>query len=164
MRENRLINQPIPSLLKELAIPASVGIFFNTLYNVVDTFYAGLISTQAVAGLSMSFFLYFVVVGVGFGFGSAITALIGNSLGRKKVFLGTLYAHKGIFFIVLLGSILAILGFLSAPWLLGVLGAEKEYLPLASSYSYYFVSNTIFYEYLWAKCDFGGSWGYKKLP
>lgn len=134
MRENRLINQPIPSLLKELAIPASVGIFFNTLYNVVDTFYAGLISTQAVAGLSMSFFLYFVVVGVGFGFGSAITALIGNSLGRKKVFLGTLYAHKGIFFIVLLGSILAILGFLSAPWLLGVLGAEKEYLPLASSY------------------------------
>jgi putative MATE family efflux protein len=134
LRENRLITQPIPTLLKDLAIPASTGIFFNTLYNVVDTFYAGLISTEAVAGLSMSFFLYFVVVGVGFGFGSAITALIGNSLGRKKIFLGTLYAHKGILFVILLGSVLALIGYVSAPWVLGVLGAEEAYLPLASTY------------------------------
>lgn len=134
MRENGLISKPIPTLLKELAIPASTGIFFNTLYNIVDTFYAGLISTEAVAGLSMSFFLYFVVVGVGFGFGSAITALIGNSLGRKKIFLATLYAHKGILFIVLLGSFLSLVGYASAPWVLGILGAEDAYLPLASTY------------------------------
>lgn len=134
MRENRLITQPIPTLVKDLALPASIGIFFNTLYNVVDTFYAGLISTEAVAGLSMSFFLYFVVVGIGFGFGSALTALIGNSLGRKKIFLSTLYAHKGILFIILLGTLLAFLGYLFAPLVLKVLGAKESYLPLASVY------------------------------
>jgi len=134
LRENRLITQPIPTLVKDLALPASIGIFFNTLYNVVDTFYAGLISTEAVAGLSMSFFLYFVVVGIGFGFGSALTALIGNSLGRKKIFLSTLYAHKGILFIILLGTLLAFLGYLFAPLVLKVLGAKESYLPLASVY------------------------------
>ncbi|NLC27195.1 MAG: MATE family efflux transporter [Campylobacteraceae bacterium] len=134
MRENQLITRPVPRLLRELAIPAITGILFNTLYNVVDTFYAGLISTQAVAGLSMSFFLYFAVVGVSFGFGSAITALIGNSLGRKKVFLGTLYAHKGIVFVVLIGSVLAFFGAWSAPWVLKAVGAEDSYLPLALEY------------------------------
>ncbi|MBE0495504.1 MAG: MATE family efflux transporter [Campylobacterales bacterium] len=134
MRDNRLITQPIPKLLKELAIPASTGILFNTLYNVVDTFYAGLISTEAVAGLSVSFFLYFAVVGVGFGFGSAITALIGNALGKKRPFLATLYAHKGLVFVVVLGSVLALLGAWSAPWVLRALGAQENYLPLALAY------------------------------
>lgn len=134
MRQNRLTTEPIPKLLKELAIPASTGILFNTLYNVVDTFYAGLLSTEAVAALSMSFFLYFAVVGVGFGFGSAITALIGNALGKKKVFLSTLYAHKGVVFVVLLGSVLAVMGWWSAPWVLTALGTEAVYLPLALAY------------------------------
>lgn len=134
MRKNELIEKPIPKLLKELAIPAITGVLFNTLYNVVDTFYAGLISTEAVAGLSISFFLYFAVVGVGFGFGAAITALIGNSLGKKRVFLGSLYAHKGIVFVLLLGSILAVLGYIFAPWVLKSVGAEDNYLPLALEY------------------------------
>lgn len=55
MRKNqKLITDDIPSLIKQLAIPASTGMFFNTMYNVVDTFYAGLISTQAIAALSLS--------------------------------------------------------------------------------------------------------------
>ena len=35
----------ISKLIKQIALPASIGFFFNTMYNVVDTFYAGLIST-----------------------------------------------------------------------------------------------------------------------
>ena len=37
-----------------MAVPAGTGLLFYTLYNVVDTFYAGLISTEAIAGLSIS--------------------------------------------------------------------------------------------------------------
>lgn len=60
MRKNqKLITDDIPSLIKQLAIPASTGMFFNTMYNVVDTFYAGLISTQAIAALSLSFMIFF---------------------------------------------------------------------------------------------------------
>ena len=38
-----------------MAVPAGTGLLFYTLYNVVDTFYAGLISTEAIAGLSISY-------------------------------------------------------------------------------------------------------------
>jgi Na+-driven multidrug efflux pump len=69
LRKNqKLITDDIPSLIKQLAIPASTGMFFNTMYNVVDTFYAGLISTQAIAALSLSFMIFFLIIGTGYGF------------------------------------------------------------------------------------------------
>ena len=46
------INTPIPPLIRRLAIPTSAGFFFNTIFNVVDTIYAGQISTLAQAGLA----------------------------------------------------------------------------------------------------------------
>ena len=55
-----LLNDDVPSLLKQIAIPASTGMFFNTMYNVVDTFYAGLISTEAISALSLSFMIFFI--------------------------------------------------------------------------------------------------------
>ena len=45
----------IKKQLINMAIPAGTGLFFYTLYNIVDTFYAGLISTEAVAGLAISY-------------------------------------------------------------------------------------------------------------
>ena len=38
------------------------------MYNVVDTFYAGLISTQAVSALTLSFMIFFLIIGFGIWF------------------------------------------------------------------------------------------------
>ncbi len=129
-----LTTQNIPSLIKQLTIPASVGMFFNTMYNVVDTFYAGLISTQAIAALSLSFMIFFLIIGFGYGFSSAITALLGNALGKKKYKLASIYAHKGLIFVPLIGLILSIVGYFTAPFLFMLLGAKEEYLQISIDY------------------------------
>ena len=129
-----LTTQDIPSLIKQLTIPASVGMFFNTMYNVVDTFYAGLISTQAIAALSLSFMIFFLIIGFGYGFSSAITALLGNAIGRKKYKLASIYAHKGLIFVPLIGLVLSIVGYFTAPWLFMLLGAKEEYLQISIDY------------------------------
>ena len=136
MRKNtqHLTTQNIPSLIKQLAIPASVGMFFNTMYNVVDTFYAGLISTQAIAALSLSFMIFFLIIGFGYGFSSAITALLGNALGKKRYKLASIYAHKGLFFVPIIGLGLAIIGYYSSPFLFKLLGAQDEYLQISLDY------------------------------
>jgi len=36
-----LTKDPISSLIKKIAIPASVGTFFQTMFNIVDSFFAG---------------------------------------------------------------------------------------------------------------------------
>ena len=129
-----LTTQDIPSLIKQLTIPASVGMFFNTMYNVVDTFYAGLISTQAIAALSLSFMIFFLIIGFGYGFSSAITALLGNALGKKRYKLASIYAHKGLIFVPLIGLVLSIVGYFTAPWLFMLLGAKEEYLQISIDY------------------------------
>jgi Na+-driven multidrug efflux pump len=50
-----LLKDNIPKLVRKLAVPAMVGTLFQTLYNVVDTFFAGKISPEALSALSKSF-------------------------------------------------------------------------------------------------------------
>lgn len=140
-----LITDDIPKLIKQIAIPASTGMFFNTMYNVVDTFYAGLISTEAISALSLSFMIFFTVIGLGYGFSSAITALIGNANGRDKHFLASLYAHKGIFFMQMLAVILTIVGFATSPYLFKLLGASGAYLDISLEYMNIILMGTIFF-------------------
>ncbi len=140
-----LTTQEIPKLLRQLAIPASTGMFFNTMYNVVDTFYAGLISTQAVAALSLSFMIFFTIIGFGYGFSSATTALIGNWFGKRRYNLASLYAQKGLVFIPLLGIILTILGVIFSPSLFVLLGAKEEYLQDAITYINPILYGSIFF-------------------
>ena len=136
MRKNSqtLTTQSIPTLIKQLAIPASIGMFFNTMYNVVDTFYAGLISTQAISALTLSFMIFFLIIGFGYGFSSAITALLGNALGKKRYKLASIYAHKGLVFVPLIGLTLSIIGYFFAPSLFMFLGAKDEYLQISLDY------------------------------
>ncbi len=133
---HELTTKEIPFLIKQLAIPASTGMFFNTMYNVVDTFYAGLISTQAVAALSLSFMLFFMIIALGYGFSSAITALIGNALGKNKYHLASIYAHKGILFIPLIGFLLMIIGFVTSKDIFLLLEAKENYLQICLDYMY----------------------------
>ena len=115
------------------------------MYNVVDTFYAGLISTEAISALSLSFMIFFTVIGLGYGFSSAITALIGNASGKNKHFLASLYAHKGIFFMQLLAVILTIIGFVTSPYLFKLLGASGHYLDISLDYMNVILAGTIFF-------------------
>ena len=80
-RERNLVRGSIPDHFKALAIPAGIGMLFNTLYNVVDTFFAGMISTDAQAGLSVSFTVFFILIAFGIGLGQGISALVGTSIG-----------------------------------------------------------------------------------
>lgn len=134
MNSNELITAPILELLKKIAIPASVGFFFNTMYNVVDTFYAGLISTEAIAALSLSFPIFFLVIAFGSGLGSGATALISNSLGEGDTQSASRYAVQSISYSFIVAVILSLVGVAAAPFLFGILGAFGEYLVLAMEY------------------------------
>ncbi|HDY86219.1 MAG TPA: hypothetical protein ENH74_11160 [Methylophaga sp.] len=79
-----LIRDPIPQLLRKIAIPASVGMFFNTMYYVVDNFYAGMLSSTALAGISLAAPIYFMGLAISIGVGQGTSALVGNSLGAAR--------------------------------------------------------------------------------
>lgn len=129
-----LITDPIPKLLTRLAVPVGTGFFFNTMFNVVDTFYGGLISTLALAALSLSFPLFFIILAVGAGTSMGATALIGHALGAGKREEAELYAAQAISFTLIHAALLTAAGFAAAPALFRLLGASGEYLSLALEY------------------------------
>ena len=61
VRDNPLLTQPVAVLIRRIGIPVGIGAFFNTMFNVVDTFYGGAISDQALAALSLSRFPFFLL-------------------------------------------------------------------------------------------------------
>ena len=67
-----LTKDPIWHLLSKVTIPASVGSLFQTFYNLVDTWFAGRISAEAIAAIAKSFPIYFVIIAVGVGIGACL--------------------------------------------------------------------------------------------
>jgi putative MATE family efflux protein len=126
MKAASLTEAPIGKLIAQLAIPGALGFFFHTMFNVVDTFYAAQISSNALAALSLSFPLYFCVVALGLGFGNAATALVGHSLGASN----HTQAKQLTAQVITLNTILSILigfgGYLSMSPLIESLGMPKD--------------------------------------
>ena len=134
-----LTSRPVPALVRRLTVPASIGYFFNTMYNVVDTYFGGLISTKALASLSLSLPVFFIIIAMGSGISTGTTALIANALGTGKKVEAKRLAVQGITFGVITGLALTCIGLYVSPVLFRVLGASAEYLDTALIYM-----NTIF--------------------
>lgn len=129
-----LTTAPIPHLIRSLAIPAGTGFFFNTMFNVVDTWYAGKISTSALAALSLAFPVFFIILAVGSGIGSGATSLIGNAIGAGDRDDAHAYVLQTFSFGLLHALTLSIAGFLLSPTIFRLMGASGDYLLLAGNY------------------------------
>ncbi|MFZ3046828.1 MAG: MATE family efflux transporter [Desulfatirhabdiaceae bacterium] len=140
-----LTQKPIPTLIRTIAVPASIGFFFNTMYNVVDTYYGGQLSTDALAALSLSFPVFFMIIALGSGIATGTTALISNAIGeddREKAFV---YIGQAISFTVLIAIAMTIIGWLISPGLFKILGARDQYLTLGLSYMNIILLGTVFF-------------------
>lgn len=131
--------------IRRITIPASVGLVFNTLFNVVDTIYAGRLSTEALAGMSLSFPVFFIMLAVASGLGSGSTALKSNALGEKDHKKFHDYLFNATVVGILLSVILMILGNIISRSLLGLMGAEGEALEQAARYLVVIFYGTIFF-------------------
>ncbi len=85
MASESLTTGPLSGHIRRIALPMSIGFFFNTMYNVVDSFYAGRISTEALAAMALSFPVFFIIIAISEGLARGATALIANAIGAKDL-------------------------------------------------------------------------------
>jgi putative MATE family efflux protein len=129
-----LTKRPIPEVIRQVAIPASIGLFFNTMFNVVDTWWAGRIDTEAVAALSLSLPVYFIITSLASGIGTGSTALIGSALGARNRKEASLVAVQMLSFGIFVSLFLAWFGLTFAPNIFSWLGAKGSYLETCLAY------------------------------
>jgi putative MATE family efflux protein len=129
-----LTSSPIGRLLKQIAIPSMIGSLFQTLFNLVDTFYAGKISPEALAALAKSFPLYFVIVSAGIGIVAGCNSLMANSLGANNRLAASIYAYNGIAYAILLSIFITFIGKFFSYDILKIMGSTHESIILAKEY------------------------------
>jgi len=134
MHTTDLTTASVPALVRRLAIPAGTGFFFNTMFNVVDIWYGGQLSTTALAAMSLSFPVFFILLAIGTGISTGATALIGNALGRNEREEARCFVLQALSFALLHALALCALGILFSPAIFTSMGASGDYLDLALGY------------------------------
>ena len=140
-----ITSNPISKLLKEIAIPASIGSLFQTLFNIVDTFFAGKISPEALAALAKSFPLYFLIISAGIGIVAGANSLIANSLGERNKIAASIYTYNTLTYALIVGLVITFLGLFFSYDLLKFMGSNQESIMLAKQYTDIIFSGTLIF-------------------
>lgn len=67
-----------------MAIPLAVGMMLNNLYNIVDAFWLGRLSKEALGAPGVSMPLIFMAIAFSMGFGAAGTAMVAQHVGARQ--------------------------------------------------------------------------------
>ena len=114
--------------------PASVGTLFQTLYTIVDTFYAGKISPEALSALSKSFPIYFLIIATSIGVTVAGTSLIGSCIGEKNEKNVLNYFGNVIIYSIIISIVVSILGFAFGEKIFLLMNSSQEVTILGLEY------------------------------
>ena len=133
--ENMLDDNRIGRLLLKLSLPAFLGMFVISLYNVIDTIFIGhYVGSLGIAGLSIVFPVQMLSMGVGMltgiGGSSLISRLIGaDNTRRAEHALGNVITAT-----IVLSFILTLVGLSNVDFWLKLMGASDTILPYARDY------------------------------
>lgn len=144
-RERLLATEPIPRLLARMAIPATIAMGVNALYNVVDTIFIGRgVGSLAIGGLSVAFPIQLIVIATGLLFGIGGASVISRALGagdRERA------RHAaGTAFVLAMGSALAItaVGLAFVTPILRFFGATPDLIEYSREYITTILPGSIF--------------------
>ncbi len=130
-----LTSSPILKLLTQIAIPSMTGSLFQTLFNLIDTFYAGKISPEALAALAKAFPLYFIIISAGIGIVAGCNSLIANSLGSNNKVAGSIYSYHSIIYAFFLSIFIMLIGTFFSYDILKFMGSTQESIALSKEYT-----------------------------
>lgn len=129
-----LTTGPIGSHLLALAVPAAMGMIFNTLYNLTDFWFAGKLSDNALAGVSIAGSVFFLILSGSFGMQTGTTAIIATEVGKGNTESVISWLDQATGLGLMLSVLCLTLGLIFADPLITFLGAEPQVLPFAKNY------------------------------
>ena len=129
-----LTKDNIPTLIRQIAIPSSIGTLFQTLYNIVDVKFAGLISPDAITAIAKSFPIYFIIIGFTAGLSIGVTALISNAIGKNDEKKASLLLAQAILTSLIISFLVTLVGIYGTGPILKFLKTNPEIIFYAKDY------------------------------
>ncbi len=126
VRQQLFLEGPIGRALLSLAVPIIFGQLLQTAYQTTDAFWVGRIGAHAVAAVSISFPVTFLVIAIGAGLGIAGATLTAQYMGAGRQDMVNHVAAQTMIMVTITSIVLGTLGFIATPYLLTLLGVEAD--------------------------------------
>jgi len=107
-----------------LAAPIVGSMVLQVAYNIADTYWVGRLGSDAVAALSYSWAVVFLMVSVGGGLTTAGTVLIAQHKGGDELDAAHHLAGQTLSFVTLVAVAFGAVGYLLTPWMMRTIGAD----------------------------------------
>ena len=118
LQENKMGVMPVGKLLFTMALPLAISMLVQAFYNIVDTYFVSLVSTDATGALSFAFPIQNLQIGCATGVAVGVNSLLSKSLGEGNRERANQAAGNGI---------VLMLCFVAAFMLFGFFGTKGYY-------------------------------------
>lgn len=133
-KRTNLLEEPVASTLKRMTIPMIYGMVLLMTFNLIDTFFVGLLGTQPLAAISFTFPVTFTVLSLTIGLGIGTSAVIAKLLGKKDTKMAKNAATAAMYLAAIIVACLSTIGYFITDPLFTLLGAQASLLPLIHEY------------------------------
>lgn len=120
--------------LISMSVPISIGMLSTFLFQVIDTYFVGQLGPEALAALSFSSTVYFLMVGLFIGLSVGVSVIVGQAMGASD--LAKVRQSSWIAAVLCFGltALFAMVIILSIDPIFTFMGAEASILPLIKAY------------------------------
>jgi putative MATE family efflux protein len=120
--------------LVALALPIVFANVLQTAYQLVDTFWVGRLGGEAVAAVSVSFPLIFLMIALGGGLAVAGSVLVAQYAGARNAAKVNHVTAQTLLMVLVVSLLLSALGYALSPHALALMGVEPSTLRDATRY------------------------------
>ena len=136
-RHTMMTQEPVRKLILKLAVPTIISMSVTAMYNLVDSYFIGHLSTNATAGVGIAFAYQSFIQAIGFFFGSGSGNYISRALGARKEADAEYMASTGFFSSFIVGTVITLFGLIFIHPFAKLLGATPEIEGYATDYLRY---------------------------
>ena len=132
--KNNLTEGSVLKSLVSLSIPIIIVQFLQTTYQLTDTFWVGRLGTNAIASVSISFPVIFLLISFGSGLTMAGSILAAQYKGKTDQDAINHIAGQTLLMVFFVSIVISIVGYHFSPSLIKMIGAEESVFIDAVSY------------------------------
>lgn len=135
MDQTFMKEKPIMPLVISMALPMTISMLVNALYNIVDSYFVAKISEDSMTALSLVYPMQNLITAVTVGFAIGVNAIIAFYLGAKKSEAANQAASMGMLFNIIHGILLNIGCIAVMPAFLRIFTKDSNILKMGLDYS-----------------------------
>ena len=132
--KNNLTEGPILKTILALAFPIVFANIFQTAYQLIDTFWVGRLGSAAIAAVSLSFPVIFLLISFGGGLAIAGTILVAQYKGKGEEKNIDYVAAQTMLIMFFVSIFLTFIGYALSSYIIRLMGVEQEVFSGALSY------------------------------